>query len=189
MKLKIITASNPILRQKSKPIVKIDRQIKKLSQRMIFLIKEGRQGKPVGVGLSAVQVGKLLRLLVVFNPKKKQYRVLINPEIIKKSKTFTEGVPESKNKFEGCLSIPGIYGVVQRVKWLQLYYQDLQGERKKEKFTGFAATVIQHEYDHLEGILFVDRIFEQGGKIYQLEKTAEGEELKEIDFPYLFPVR
>lgn len=190
MKLKIVTTPNPVLRQKSKSVPKIDRQIKKLAQAMIQLIsssgrsasggKAGPEDKPIGVGLSAVQIGQLKRLFVGLDPQKKDYRVFVNPKIVGKSKKLTEGVPERENKLEGCLSVPEVFGIIKRHQWIKLRYQNLQGQTKTEKFSSFLATVIQHEHDHLEGILFTDRILEQKGKIYKLEKTPEGEELAEV---------
>ena len=169
MKLKIIIVPNSILRKKSKPIKNINQIISNLAKAMIQLIKEGPGGKPIGIGLSAVQIGKLIRLFVAFNPETKKYQAFVNPEIIKKSKELTDGL-EGENKGEGCLSIPGFTGVVKRHQEINLKYQNLAGQEKEEKFSGLMATIIQHEYDHLEGILFTDRVLEQGSKIYELQK-------------------
>ena len=148
---------------------------------MIELIKNGPDGKPVGVGLSAVQVGKPIRLFVAKNTKNSQYQIFINPEIVQKGKKLTSGVPERENKFEGCLSIPRIFGLVKRPAWIKLKYQTPEGRWQTKKFKGFFATILQHEYDHLEGILFTDLILKQKGAICRLEKTPEGEKLIEIN--------
>ena len=107
--------------------------------------------------------------------------VFVNPEIIWYSKIKTEGVPESKNKYEGCLSVPGLWAILKRAKIIKIKYQTENGTLQVRKFSGLTATVIQHEYDHLEGILFIDRALQQKSPIYQLEKEKEGKEyLKEI---------
>jgi peptide deformylase len=183
MKLKIITIPNPILRRKSKPIKKINRKINQLAEKMIQIIKFGYAGQPVGVGLSAVQVSRLIRLFVAYDPEKNRYLAFINPEITQRSKKLITGVPERENKFEGCLSVPGLAAIIKRNQWIKLRYQTLEKEKKEQKFEGFLATVIQHEYDHLEGILFLDRVSEQKGKLYQIQKTPTGENLAETEIP------
>ena len=88
-------------------------------------------------------------------------------------------MPERENKLEGCLSIPKIWGKVKRAKTLSLRYQDEKGNIHKEKFSGFIATIIQHETDHINGILFTQRVLEQKGKLYQTGKDEEGKEVLE----------
>ncbi|MFC1790671.1 peptide deformylase [Patescibacteria group bacterium] len=178
MSLKIITTPHPILREKSKPIKKIDRRIKALVREMILLLAKGPEGKRRGAGLSAVQTGKPLRLFITYLPQKKDYQVYINPQIISKSRKMIK-----KAKWlEGCLSIPALYGSVKRHLKITIAYQDLTGKKLKEEFSGFLSTVIQHEYDHLEGTLFTDRLLKQNRPIYRLEETAEGPRLVEISF-------
>lgn len=181
MKLKLVTVPNPILRQKSKPVKKIDKKTKKLSQAMIDLIKTGPDGQPIGVGLSAVQIGKPLQLFVAFNPQTKKYQVFLNPQITARSKELTDGVPEKENKAEGCLSVPNLVGIVKRHLWIKLRYQTLENEEKEEEASGLFATIIQHESDHLQGILFTDRLLEQKGKVYQLKKDGRQEKLVEAE--------
>lgn len=176
-KLKILTVPNPILRQKSRPVKKIDKKIKKLVADMVETIKKGPENKPIGVGISAVQVGKLLRISIVYSKKSRRYLTLINPKILWKSKRTRLGVPESKNPFEGCLSIPGIWGKIRRHSVIKVLYYTPTGQAVIKKFRGFTGVVIQHELDHLDGLLFVDRILEQGGKIYKLKKDKEGKEV------------
>lgn len=184
-KLKIVTVPNPILRKKAKAVSKIDKKVLKLAQNMIETIKTGPEG-PIGVGLSAPQVGKLLKISAVFSNKSKKYLTLINPEILWYSKSLTDGVPESKNRFEGCLSIPGYFGIVKRSQKIKVCYKTLSGKTLTREFSGFTATVIQHEYDHLNGVLFIDRIFNQKGKLYKAVKGENGESgLEEINLPGL----
>lgn len=182
MKLKIITVPNPVLRQKSKPIAKIDGKVKRLADSMIRIIKEGPEKEPIGVGLSAVQIGQTVRLIVVYNPKIKDYTAYINPEIINRSTEMLTEVPDSESNLEGCLSIPDYFGLVQRHKWLVLRYRDLDNKEHQEKYSGFPAVVIQHECDHLDGVLFIDRIMEQKGKLYHSKNSKNGQELVLIPF-------
>ena len=177
MKLKVITAPNPILRQKSRPVKKISPKIRKLAENLIEIIKFGPEGKRIGVGISAVQIGRPLRLFVAYSQKTKKNLIFINPEIIWRSKKLTSAVPESKNPYEGCLSLPGIWGKVKRHWAVKVRYTTISGRHLTRLFKGFLATVIQHEYDHLDGVLFVDRIWEQKGKIYKLEKNEEDKEI------------
>lgn len=174
---KIITVPDPILRQKSKPVNKIDKKIKKLARTMAEILKKGPEGKPIGVGLSAVQIGKPIRLFVAYSKKSRKYLTFINPEIIWRSKRLTSGVPERENKFEGCLSAPGIFGLVRRSKAVKIRYLAPSGQIVIRKFDGLTGTVIQHEYDHLGGVLFTEQVLKQKGKLYKLEKDKEGKEV------------
>ena len=105
--------------------------------------------KADGVGLAAPQIDKLIQVIAI--NINQQAQILINPKITKKSwsKTILE---------EGCLSVPNIYGKVKRHKKIRVEYLDCQGQTHKSKFKNFIARVIQHEIDHLNGILFIDKI-------------------------------
>ncbi|HUS60327.1 MAG TPA: peptide deformylase [Nevskiaceae bacterium] len=185
-KLRIRTVPDPILHQKSKPAQSPaggNKKIKKLAQKMINLIKNGPEGQRIGVGLSAVQIGKPLRIFVVYSKKSQKDLVFVNSKIIWKSKKLVNGIPDTENKYEGCLSVPGFLGLVKRHQSIKLEYQALNGRIQKRKFSGFLSTVIQHEMDHLNGILFVERVLKQKGKIYKFEKDKKGEEiLVEVKF-------
>lgn len=170
---KIITTPNPILWQKSKPVKKIDKKIKKLVVDLTDTAKAAKE--PKGVGLSAIQIGKLVRIFVI--KKGKDFIPLINPEITWRSKkTFSQVLEKEKQFLEGCLSVPGYYGFVDRPSAVKLKWQDLKGKTHQEKFEGKQSAYVQHELDHLNGILFVERILEQKGKLYKLEKDSQGEE-------------
>lgn len=145
MILKILTVENPILRRKAKRIEKIDEEIKKLAEDMLETMKFSN-----GVGLAAPQVGRSIRLVVV-SYDEKDY-ILINPEIIKR-----EG--ESID-IEGCLSIPGVEIPVKRAEKILLRYQNLKGRILMMEVNGLLARIFQHEIDHLDGILIVDKIEE-----------------------------
>jgi peptide deformylase len=144
--LKIITNPNPILRKKSKEIGKnkiSSKEMKELYLDMgkLMLLKDG-------VGLAAPQIGKNIRLCVVNT--KDGVQCLINPKIIKKSWAKESGE-------EGCLSIPDVFGKVRRHKKITCEYIDKNKKIIKLDADGLLARVIQHEVDHLDGILFIDK--------------------------------
>ncbi|MDO8592788.1 MAG: peptide deformylase [bacterium] len=144
--LKIITQPNPILRKKSKEIdpKKINsREFKSLISSMIKTT-----AATDGAGLAAPQIGRNIRLAVI-NAKDGAF-CLINPLITKKS--FSRELGQ-----EGCLSIPGIYGQVKRHKKITLAYYDKFGKKIKLEAQGLMARVIQHEVDHLDGVLLIDK--------------------------------
>lgn len=164
-KMKIVTIPDPILRQASKPVGNIDKKIKQMVDSMLDLIGNGPDETRTGAGLSAIQVGKPLRLFIVYSPEGNPI-VFINPQITKRSKTCVSGVPHGKQRYyEGCLSVPGFYAILKRPKAIKIHYLDLDGNVHEEKYSDFMACVIQHEYDHLDGILFIDRAKEQNAQI------------------------
>lgn len=142
--LNIITIPNPLLRQKSL-IIKDP-----LAQEIQDLLPEMTETmiKKDGVGLAAPQIGLNIRLIVVRH--KDNDIIMINPEILKKSlfKEWDE---------EGCLSVPGVFGQVKRHKKLTVRYLDSDGKSQQLEAEGFFARVIQHEVDHLNGVLFIDK--------------------------------
>ena len=154
MILPIVAYGDPVLRELGKEIEANDKSIQVLIEEMFETMYAAD-----GVGLAAPQVGKSLRLFVVdassFSEEEPALegfkRVFINPRII-------EETGESWPFKEGCLSIPGIREQVSRKDTVKLSYQDEDFNEKEEVFTGMAARIIQHEYDHIEGILFVDKI-------------------------------
>lgn len=171
---KIITVPNPILRQKSKEVGKIDKKIKQLIKDLTDTVKAQRN--PRGAGLSAVQIGEPWRIFVLYKDKK--ILTFINPEIIWHSKeTLADKLPEKKQFVEGCLSVPGYWGFVNRPYKIKLEYLDLAGQKKTAEYEGIESSYAQHEIDHLQGILFVERILEQEGKLYKLEKDRQGKDI------------
>ena len=144
---KIITEPDPILRKKCEPLEKVDNDTKKLMDDML----ETMYAAP-GIGLAAIQVGILKRLVVIDiskDEKKKNPIFLINPLIVHQSKKTA--VYE-----EGCLSLPGQYAEIERPAECTIKYIDYNGKEKKLKTDGLLATCVQHEVDHLNGILFID---------------------------------
>ena len=144
---KILTEPNKILRQKSLAVEKIDEDLQKLMDDML----ETMYAAP-GIGLAAIQVGVLKRIIVLdIAPKDKPKNPMyfINPEIITKSEN-------SSTYEEGCLSVPGQFAEINRPDKCHIKYLDYYGQPKEIKADGMLATCIQHEIDHLEGILFID---------------------------------
>ena len=146
-KRKIVIEPDPILRQKSENLEKVDDDLRRLLDDML----ETMYSAP-GIGLAAVQIGILKRLIVIDISKEKEKKnplFLINPEIISKSKNTS--IYE-----EGCLSLPGHFAEIERPAECQVKYIDYDGKKKEIKANGLLSTCIQHELDHLDGILFID---------------------------------
>jgi peptide deformylase len=142
--MKIITYPNPILEKKSKKVKKpLDPEIQKLIKNMLSTME-----KDNGAGLAAPQVGKSLRICTIQNGG--DYFVLINPKITSYSR-------EKEISEEGCLSFPGKFIPVKRAKKVKVRYTNEKGNDIKTKAEDLFARIIQHEVDHLDGILFIKR--------------------------------
>lgn len=146
MSLEIRKYGDPVLRKKAEPLTVITDEIKKLAKEMIDTMR----CEP-GVGLAAPQVGESIRLIVfeVVDLEIGPF-VYLNPEIVE-----TKGAARGE---EGCLSIPGITGEVVRSQWLKVKALTLDGKEKVFEYSDLPARVIQHEIDHLNGVLFVDKL-------------------------------
>lgn len=173
----IVKVPDTVLTTPAQRITAFDQKLGKIINEMKAVLRATR--KPKGVGLAAPQVGIGLRLFITRPKDDDPIRVFINPEIIKRSDEQTDGVPDRDRKLEGCLSIDAIWGKVKRAATISLRYQDETGAIHEESFTGFMATIIQHETDHTNGILFTHRVLEQKGKLYQTVKDDEGKEVLE----------
>lgn len=171
----ITVTPDPVLTTSAKTVTSFDKRLTKLVSDMKGTLT--RTKNPKGVGLAAPQIGQSWRVFVTKPTDKSVIRTFINPQIVTRSSEQTEGVPGRENKLEGCLSIPKIWGKVKRASEVTLTYQDETGTHHKEKFTGFLATIIQHETDHTNGILFVQRVLEQQGKLYQTALDDDGKEI------------
>lgn len=152
--MKIFIHPHPILRQKASEIENIrDSEIQKLISEMIQTMQANK-----GIGLACPQVGKSIRLIIV----KTKDRIIpfINPKILWHSKK--EEIDE-----EGCLSLPKIYGLVKRWQEVKIEARNEKDKKIKLKAQGLFARVLQHEIDHLDGVLFIDRLIKQtsGAKI------------------------
>ncbi len=148
----IVMADQPILRRKAEPVARITPALRRLIDDMVETMRAAE-----GIGLAAPQVGESLRVIVVEVPEDEAVPgsgilyVVINPEIVGISPEIEEGV-------EGCLSIPGWYGWVPRARSVTVRGLDRDGRRVRIRAEGLVARVFQHEIDHLDGILFPDRI-------------------------------
>ena len=150
--LKIITYPHPTLRHESKPVKRVDADLRKMISRMFELMYEAK-----GIGLAANQVDLPLRLFVVnlaANAGEGEELVFINPVLSR-----PRGSEESE---EGCLSLPGVYGDVVRPKQVRVNAFLLDGTELNADLDGMMARVVQHETDHLDGVLFTDRLSETG---------------------------
>ncbi|MEM9365986.1 MAG: peptide deformylase [Planctomycetota bacterium] len=151
MPLSIIHYPHPTLRHKSRPVARVDRRLKSLVDEMLDLMYQHD-----GVGLAANQVDLPIRLFVA-NPSGTkgdgEEWVVINPEIDRHK--------GSEADREGCLSLPGLYGQVKRPRLVRLQGYDLAGKEIKTTLDGFLGRIVQHETDHLDGVLFFDRMTEE----------------------------
>jgi peptide deformylase len=144
---KILIEPDPILRKKCDPLEKVDESVKKLMNDMLETMYDAP-----GIGLAAVQVGVLKRIVVIDiskNEEKKNPLFLINPKLITKSKN-------TSTYEEGCLSLPGQFAEIERPASCTVNYLDFNGQEKTLEATGLLSTCIQHEIDHLDGVLFID---------------------------------
>tara|TARA_Y100000996_G_C22511835_1_gene638707 strand:+ start:975 stop:1499 length:525 start_codon:yes stop_codon:yes gene_type:complete len=144
---KILTIPDPVLRKVSEPVKIVNAEIKKLMDDML----ETMYAAP-GIGLAAVQIGILKRIIVIDLSKegeKKKPIFIVNPEIISKSSDLV-------SYEEGCLSIPNQFAEVERPNTCKIKFLDYEGNKKELEAEGLLATCIQHEIDHLNGILFID---------------------------------
>ncbi|NQU77526.1 peptide deformylase [Candidatus Falkowbacteria bacterium] len=158
-KLKIRTYPDPILKKKAKEIDKVDDETGDLVTEMKRLMREGD-----GVGLAGPQAGVSKRIFIIDASDGKGVRVFINPKICKKK---GKQVGE-----EGCLSLPGLEVEIKRAKSLECEFLDNKGKEQKLKVSDLLATIIQHEIDHLDGKLLVDKV--GWFKRYKLLKEYEG---------------
>ena len=176
--LNIINPLDPILRRKAKKITRFDGTLQNLIDDMIETMHDAP-----GVGLAAPQISESLRLFVahvedgpegetnsddqnnVMTPGLGRMHVMINPKI-----TYFSG--ETTVRTEGCLSLPGYLGDVRRPLEIFIKYTDRHGQRRKLKTNGWMARVIQHEYDHLEGVLFIDK----AEKIWLADQESDDED-------------
>jgi peptide deformylase len=165
---KIVTIPNEILRTKSKRIGYVDDSIRELANDMIQTTLDWDHDSEFGAALAAIQIGEPLKLTVVRNDfdnaKNKEFTILINPEVIKTSS-------ETVSDIEGCLSVPGIYGRVERPLKVKIKAQDELGNPIRLSLEGFSARVLMHEIDHMNGIIFLDHI-KDSSQLYTIDEKG-----------------
>ena len=151
----IIKLGNPILRQKAVVVENVqDEKIQNLIDELITSVVQAN-----GVGIAAPQIATSYRLFIVASRPNIRYphapemqpTAMINPRIVAHSS-------EMIKDWEGCLSVPGIRGLVPRYQTIEVEYTDRNGSSQKQELTDFIARIFQHEYDHLEGLVFLDRV-------------------------------
>ncbi|MEX6507084.1 peptide deformylase [Jiella sp. M17.18] len=145
----LIILPDPVLRLQSKPIETVDQAVRTFADDMLETMYDAP-----GIGLAAIQVGEPLRMLVIDVSKEEEEkapRVFLNPEILSTS--------DARSTYEeGCLSIPDYYAEVERPAEVTVRYLGLDGQMHEETADGILATCLQHEIDHLNGVLFIDHI-------------------------------
>jgi len=145
----LVILPDPVLRQVSKPVERVDDALRKLADDMLETMYDAP-----GIGLAAIQIGEPLRLLVIDLAKEGEEpapHVFVNPEILESS--------EQRSTYEeGCLSIPDYYAEVERPASVRATYVDRDGRQQEIMAEGLMATCLQHEIDHLNGVLFIDHI-------------------------------
>ncbi len=173
MNLKIVTYPDKRLRQKSREVDSFDQKLHELLDAMYPFMMQTN-----GIGLAAIQVAHPIRALIINIPDEDDVQSddnlieMINPVIVEKTGNTTYQ--------EGCLSVPTFYEEIQRYEQIKVNYQDRYGNTKALDATGLLSIAIQHEMDHLEGILFIDKLsysrrkkFEKEYKKYQKEKKKK----------------
>ncbi|MCH7842061.1 MAG: peptide deformylase [Chloroflexi bacterium] len=156
---------DPILRKQAKKVAKVTPQLKKLVENMVETMRDQR-----GVGLAANQVGSLQKVAVIETPEMEEPMVLINPEIMK-----TEG---DRQVEEGCLSVPGYRGMVNRSEKVRVKAMGLDGKIYRVNADELLAQALEHEIDHLNGILYIDHLVNRDS-LYKV--TYEPDEEEEFD--------
>lgn len=186
--MKIIHVPHPTLREKAEPITVVDKKLKVWLKDLGTTLKNHK--KPPGVGLAAPQVNLSKSAFVTYLPKdpnsdkgRSIITTFINPEIVDHSTELTFGPDPDNPIVEGCLSIPHLYGAVPRWQWVELKFDTLKNDElisQSLRFTDFAARVIQHENDHLHGILFTDYSLQLDLPVY-FSKEGRDEKMTQID--------
>ncbi len=170
--LPIAMLGNPILREYAEIINNIDHNIRKLADNMLYSLERVN-----GVGLAGPQVYSSLNIFIIASKPNKRYpnaplmapEVVINPIIVSYS-------ADMNSDWEGCLSIPGIRGFVPRSKEIEVQYTNIHGEKFEKTLSDFPARIFQHEFDHLEGKVYLDRLQSTKDIISEIEfqKMLEG---------------
>lgn len=174
----IITLPDKRLRQKSEKVYSVTPEIIDLVNNMTNVALDWEDSRPheVSAALAAVQIGAMKRVIIIrsnFEDKDiRDFTALINPQIIK-----FEG--DILTDYEGCLSVPDIYGEVPRYNKIRIKALDINGNEIRFKADGFLARTLQHEVDHINGIVFIDHIRDKKDAFFKLDKKGE---LQPLDY-------
>ena len=139
----IVTEGDEILRKHCREVTEVNERIKTTMEDMLETMRA-----EMGVGIAAPQVG-IMRRMFIADPEPGRVYYMINPEILEQSGSQTGD--------EGCLSVPGMIGTVERPDYIKIRALDINGAEQVYEFSGFDARVMCHEYDHLDGILYIDK--------------------------------
>ena len=175
---KIITTPDPRLREKAEKVGEITDEIRKMAKRMISASLDWEKDHPheISAAMAAPQMGILKRMIIVRddmeNKDNESFTVLINPEIIR-----TEGKTEVD--YEGCLSVPNLYGLVPRAAKVKIKAKTIDGAEVRIKAEDGLARMLQHEIDHLNGILFIDYVVGNKEGFFRLDENGE---LRPVDY-------
>jgi peptide deformylase len=175
--LDIVTGPNEVLAQKAKPIVKVDKTVTDFIDEMKITLDNTHD--PEGVGLAAPQVGKSVQIFIVKPTQNAKHEVYINPKLTLIGELTKVPRDKQGTKLEGCLSLPTIWGPVDRAPKVKISFWDEAGKSHSQTVSGFKAVILQHEFDHLQGILFPRRVLEQKGKLYKSSKNEKNEDVFE----------
>lgn len=188
---KLITTPDPRLRQKSSRVREIDDNVRDIiaDMRAASLAWEAQHPYELSAAMAAPQMGENLRIIIVRddldNKDNQTFTALINPEIIR-----TEG--KNIQDYEGCLSVPAIYGLVNRPHKVKIKAMLEDGTEVRLKATGYLARTLQHEIDHLDGILFIDHIKDNPKAFYRMDDHGDLQPIQDYESeiknnPELFP--
>ena len=161
----IVTEGDEILRKECKEVKEVNDRIRETMADMLETMRS-----QLGVGIAAPQVG-IMRRMFIAEPAEDEVYYMINPVIL-------EYGEETSVDCEGCLSVPGLVGMVERPTHIKIEALDLEGKKQVYEFDDFHARVMQHEYDHLNGILYTDKAFDIHDPAEDIEKEAEYHSVK-----------
>lgn len=174
MILAVEKVPSTVLTSIAKPVTSFNAKLHKLISDMEDTLRAAHD--PEGVGLAAPQVGVSLAVFITRPDKRAKMRAYINPKILKMEGDSEKINHGPKTTLEGCLSVDKIWSPLSRPQKVLLSYQTPDGKRQEEWFEGFKAVIVQHEVDHLNGILFTARAMEQNAKLFE-ERDGAFEEL------------
>lgn len=164
-KIQFVALPDPKIREHSEEVRGFDQNLGKIIDDLIEVSRI--QKNPPALGMAAPQINIFKRVFVALMRNK--FKPFVNPRIMKYGK-------EETALLEGCFSVPGIYGHVMRPSEIDIEALDRQGKKITMHLKGLAAKIFQHEFDHLNGTLFIDHVSEQNGKFFKVEKDKEGQE-------------
>ena len=174
----IISLPNPQLRQRSSKVHTITSDTLKLIDNLTKVALDWEDSRPheISAAISAVQINRPERVVIIrsdFDDKSvRDFTALINPEIVKLEGSISED-------YEGCLSVPDVYGLVPRYNKVRVRAMDIDGNEVRFKADGFLARIVQHEIDHTNGIVFIDRIRDKKDAFFKLDEKGE---LQSLDY-------